>query len=72
MFLVAEEGESRFCGFNPPLLFIFKGHGLKAHTAAFHINNSNLGHTRSNSNWTKFENNFFQSVQKRLREEERE
>ena len=31
MRLVAEEEDSRCCRFNPPLLFISKGHGLKAH-----------------------------------------
>ena len=31
MFLVAEEKNSRCSRFNPPLLFISKGHGLKAH-----------------------------------------
>ena len=30
MFLIAEEQNSRCSHFNPPLLFISKGHGLKA------------------------------------------
>ena len=45
MFLAAEEEDSRCCPFNPPLLFIYEGHWLKAHTA-YHINKSNLCHTR--------------------------
>ena len=42
MFLVAEEENSR-CSrfnlpllFNPPLLFISKGHGLKAHSISYY------------------------------------
>ena len=62
MFLVAEEEASRFCHFNPPLLIISKGHGLKTHTV-YHINNSDLGQTAIEQ---KFENNFFQSVQNAL------
>ena len=31
MFLVGEEENFRRSLFNPPLLFIFKRHGLKAH-----------------------------------------
>ena len=31
MFLVVEEQDSTYSCLNPPLLFIFKGHGLKAH-----------------------------------------
>ena len=31
MFLVAEEKDYRCSRFNPPLLFISKGHGLKVH-----------------------------------------
>ena len=51
MFLVAEE-ENSGCShfnplllFNPPLLFIFKGHGLKAHGISYYY--SDPGHTRS-------------------------
>ena len=35
MFLVAEEENSRCSCFNPPLLFISKGHGLKAHGISY-------------------------------------
>ena len=31
IFLIAEEEDSRCSRFNPPLLFISKGNGLKAH-----------------------------------------
>ena len=31
MFLVAKDENSRCSRFNPPLLFISEGHGLKAH-----------------------------------------
>ena len=34
MFLVAEEEDSRCCCFSPKLLFISKGHGLRAHSIA--------------------------------------
>ena len=34
MFLVAEEEDSRYCCFSPKLLFISKGHGLRAHSIA--------------------------------------
>ena len=50
MFLVAEEENSRcprfnpLLLFNPSLLFICKGHGLKAHGISY---NSDPGHTRS-------------------------
>ena len=42
MFLVAEEENSRYSRFNlpslfnPPLLFISKGHGLKAHAISYY------------------------------------
>ena len=36
MFLVAEEENSRCSRFNPPLLFISKGHGLKAHGISYY------------------------------------
>ena len=45
MFLVAEEENSRCSRFNPPLLFISKGHGLKAHGISHY--KSGPGHTRS-------------------------
>ena len=51
MFLVAEEENSRCSHFNPPLLFnplllfISKGHGLKAHGISHY--KSGPGHTRS-------------------------
>ena len=35
MFSVAEEEDSRCSSFNPPLLFISKGHGLKAHGISY-------------------------------------
>ena len=35
MSLVAEEENSRRSCFNPPLLFISKGHGLKAHGISY-------------------------------------
>ena len=35
MFLVAEEENSRWSCFNPPLLSISKGHGLKAHSGYY-------------------------------------
>ena len=35
MFLVAEKKDSRCSRFNPPLLFISKGHGLKAHAISY-------------------------------------
>ena len=35
MLLVAEEENSRHSFFNPPLLFISKAHGLKAHSISF-------------------------------------
>ena len=64
MFLVDEEENSRCSRFNPRLLFISKGHELKAH---------DICHFRS---WSQafiaaigqFENNFCQSVQNRGRE----
>ena len=53
MFLVAEEENSR-CSrfnppslFNPPLLFIFKGHGLKAYGMSY------PDHTRSKQQFDK-------------------
>ena len=38
MFLVTEKENSRCLssGFNPPLLFISKGHGLKAHSISYY------------------------------------
>ena len=37
MFLVTEKENSRsLSGFNPPLLFISKGHGLKAHSISYY------------------------------------
>ena len=41
MFLVVEDEESRSSGVSPPLLFIFKGHGLK------HMTYINSRQTRS-------------------------
>ena len=35
MFLVVEEQDSTCLRFNPPLLFISKGHGLKAHGMSY-------------------------------------
>ena len=35
MFLVVEEEDSRCSSFNPLLLFISKGHGLKAHGISY-------------------------------------
>ena len=35
-FLVAEKVNSRCSRFNPPLLFILKGHGLKAHGISYY------------------------------------
>ena len=35
MFLVVEEENSRCYRFNPPLLFISRGHGLKAHGISY-------------------------------------
>ena len=35
MFLVVEEEDSRCSRFNPPLLFISEGHGLKAHGISY-------------------------------------
>ena len=35
MFLVLEEKDSRCSRFNPPLLFIPKGHGLKVHGISY-------------------------------------
>ena len=35
-FLVAEDENSRCCRFNPPLLFISKRHGLKAHDISYY------------------------------------
>ena len=43
MYLVAKEEDSRCSPLNPPILFIFKEHGLKAHNI---INNSDTGHAR--------------------------
>ena len=42
MFLVAEKEDYRCSRFNLPLLFISKGHGLKAHAISC---NSHTGHT---------------------------
>ena len=57
MLLVAEEENSRCSCFNPPLLFISKGHGLKAHGISYILV------TRAPSGIVeKFENNFCQSV----------
>ena len=36
MILVAEDENSRCSNFNPPLLFISIGHGLKAHVISYH------------------------------------
>ena len=36
MFLVAKEENYRWSHFNPPLLFISKGHGLKAHSKSYY------------------------------------
>ena len=36
MFLVTEEENSRCSCFNPPLLFISKGHGLKAYGISYY------------------------------------
>ena len=36
MFLVNEEENSECSCFNPPLLFISKGHGLKAHGISYY------------------------------------
>ena len=36
MFLVAEGENSRCSCFNPPLLFVFKRHGLKAHGISYY------------------------------------
>ena len=36
MFLVAEEENSRCSRFNLPILFISKGHGLKAHGISYY------------------------------------
>ena len=36
MCLVAEEEDCRCSRFNPPLLFISKRHGLKAHGISYH------------------------------------
>ena len=50
LFLVAKEENSRCSRFNPPLLFISKGHGLKS---TRHIN-SDPGHTRSKQQLEKY------------------
>ena len=42
MFLVAEKEDYRCSRFNPPLLFISKGHDLKAHAISY---NSDTGQT---------------------------
>ena len=35
MFSVAEEEDSKYCRFNPPLLFVSKGRSLKAHGISY-------------------------------------
>ena len=52
MFLVAEEENSRCCRFNPPLLFISKGHGLKAHGIIILLTPIQVTRAQSR-NWTK-------------------
>ena len=39
IFLVSEEENSRCSGFNPPFLFVSKGHGLKAAIGQRFVNN---------------------------------
>ena len=75
MFLVAEEEISR-CSrfnqpllFNPPLLLISKGHGLKAHGIS-HIN-SDPGHTRSNQHLDKTLKTTFASLSRKSDEKEK-
>ena len=63
MFLVAEEENSRCSRFNPPLLFISKGHELKAHGISYCYLRS-WSHALKAAIGQNFGNNFFQSVQK--------
>ena len=62
MFLVAEEGNSRRSRFNPPLLFISKDMGWKY--TAYHIVNSDPGHTRPKQQLDKTLKIIFASVSK--------
>ena len=68
MFLVAEKENSRCSHFNLPLLFISKGHGLKAY--AYHIIHSNLGHTRSKQQLNKTLKITFASLSRKSDEKE--
>ena len=64
MFLVAEEENSRCSHFNLPLLFISKGHGLKAYSISYYSLQS-WSHTIKAAIEQNFENNFCQSLQKK-------
>ena len=63
MFLVLERKHSACPHFNLPLLFISKGHGLKAHGSNLII--SNLGHTRLNQQLEKYLKQIFASSSKK-------
>ena len=63
MFLVAKGQNSRFSWFNQLLLFISKGHGLKAHRVVHHYIGS-WSHGLKTAFEQIFENSFCQSVQK--------
>ena len=61
LFLVAEEENSRFSRFNLPLLFISKGHGLKAHNISYNYLRS-WSHALKVAIGQKFENKYCHSV----------
>ena len=63
IFLVAEEENSKCSCFNLPLLFISKGHWLKAHGISYYSLQS-WSHPLKAAIGQKSENNFCQSVQK--------
>ena len=67
--MFAKEENSRCSHFKPPLLFIFKGHGLKAQ--AYHIINSNPGHTCSKQQLDKYLKITFVSPSKSTDEKEK-
>ena len=71
MFLVGEEENSRCPSFSPLLLFISKGHELKAYGISYFQLRS-WSHAVRAAIGQIFENNFCQSVQKHWRERGRE
>ena len=62
-FLVVEEHNSTCPTFNPSLLFISKGHGLKAHDISF-LKMQHWSHAPKAEVEEKYINNFWHSVQK--------